>query len=191
MLFLLNINLNDSDFEMNSLQSVHNYAFISFADDSGWETVKNRSRWRLSGNYNPKNRFNKPTCAVSLPALIIVDDEDDSVVTKSSLSKQISQDTTPNRRHSEKIDPLPPDIGQPQRSPKQRSLDPSTTPKLKPLKSANSNPKQLTGKKIEKHVQKENCNLNLKTKAEVWPYSLLFTKHKQVEGKTILFKHLI
>ncbi|KAK3924987.1 S phase cyclin A-associated protein in the endoplasmic reticulum [Frankliniella fusca] len=136
-------------------------------DDAGWETVKNRSRWRLSGNYNAKNRFNKPTCAVSLPALIIVDDDDDeSVVMKNSLSKQISQDTTSSRRHSDKTDHPPPDVTKLKRSPKPKSNDSSGAPKSKLEKSANNESRQLLGKKIGKDVKGGNLDAVIHPKSE-------------------------
>ncbi|KAE8749683.1 hypothetical protein FOCC_FOCC003670, partial [Frankliniella occidentalis] len=135
-------------------------------DDSGWETVKNRSRWRLSGNYNPKNRFNKPTCAVSLPALIIVDDDDEAAVLKNPLSKQNSQDTSASGRHLEKVEVLAPDISKLKKSPKPKSQDSSMNPKSKSEKCCNNTTRQLVSKKFGKDLNKENCDAPSKTKSE-------------------------
>ncbi|XP_034246179.1 S phase cyclin A-associated protein in the endoplasmic reticulum [Thrips palmi] len=128
-------------------------------DDSGWETVKNRSRCRFS--YNPKTRFNKPTCAMSLPALIIVDDDDDDADTpsaKGALTKQNSQGDGPHRRHSEKLEPTSKsaDACKVKKPQKQKpSGDVSKPTRVKVEKTANNVSKHSFGKKAAKDVKED------------------------------------
>lgn len=125
-------------------------AFALALDDSGWETVKNRSRWRLSYNYNPKQRFNKPTCAVSLPALIIIDDEDEISSNKNLLCKQSSQDASSLRRHSERAEPSSSEIGKIKKSLKPKPNDVPKPNKGKVEVCDGSNGKQMSSKKSSK-----------------------------------------
>lgn len=129
--------------------------------------MKNRSRWRLSYNYNPKLRFNKPTGAVSLPALIIVDDIDEyPSANNSSLSKPNSEDVTSHRRHSDKTENSS-DVGKLKKNTKPKSNEVSKYVKVKVDKITNSNPKQAFVKKAARDSKDESIKAVSRNKAEV------------------------
>lgn len=94
---------------------------------------------------------------MSLPALIIVDDDDDNALhSKAPLSKQNSQGDGPHRRHSEKLEPTNKSSDNKLKKPqKPKSSSDLSKPSKVKMEKTNIISKQSAGKRAAKDVKED------------------------------------